>query len=127
MVVIIFSFNYGSTNTTDVLIAVLYFIILILFTINQIFSPMPYFRNKLGQFNVIVGKTLCPIFIAFPIHTNYILFILLLITWVIDIILTHKNKNNKEYNRILAYKIWGLIVIILLLCYYIVEFSANNQ
>ena len=102
------------------MIVVFYYAALILFMINQFLYPLSYFRNKGAQLNLLIGKFLSPIFLVFPVNLHFVLFIILLLFWIIDLAFTHKNRNNARYNRLFIYKINGLIILLLTLIYYAV-------
>jgi len=95
MTVIFFSLKYGTITAAAIILAILYFIGLILFSINQFIHPLPVFRNKAAQLNIIIGRAISPLFMTFPTTAYYMAFLFLLLTWVIDLIITHKNRNNK--------------------------------
>ena len=125
--VIFFSFKYGGAGVDSVVITIFYFLIVILFTVNQFLYPLGFFRGKGAQLNTILGKIFCPLFLAVPAHAHNVLFIFLLGFWVVDLGFTHKNRNNNTFNRLLLYKIIGLLLILLLLIYYAVEIIRNNE
>lgn len=120
MTAIFFSLRYGTITAVAVIVAIIYIVLLILFTVNQFLHPLPIFRNKAAQLNIILSKALVPLFLTFPVLAHYMAFLFLLLVWIIDLVLTHKNRNKKELNRLLGYKIVGLAVLVLMIVYYTV-------
>ena len=112
--------KYGSFSVDRVVITIFYFLALILFTINQFMYPLSFFRGKGAQLNVIVGKIFCPLFLALPVSAHFVVFIFLLLTWIIDLAFTHKNRNNAIFNRLFVYKLIGLVLLVFILIYYAV-------
>jgi hypothetical protein len=115
---IYFGFKSGDTKIGDQLIAAAYFISLIFFAINQWFYLFPFFRNKIAQLNVILVKIVAPIFIISPIDLHFLLFVYLIIFYSIDIILTNKNRNNSSINRLIFYKLEGILIFLIVAIYY---------
>ena len=115
---IFFSFKYGGVGIGSLIISIFYFVVLIIFTVNQFMYPISFFRGKAAELNTILGKILCPLFLVLPAKIHYVLFIFLLVFWLVDLGLTYKNRNSNSFNRLLAYKILGILAIILLLVYY---------
>ena len=120
MTVIYFSLRYGTITAAAIVISIIYIIVLFLFSINQFIDPLPVFRNKGAQLNVILGKSLVSLFLTLPTTVHYMVFLLLLLTWIADLILTHKNRNKKEINRLLGYKIIGLATLVVITVFYFV-------
>lgn len=115
---IYFGFKYGDIKVGDQLIAATYFISLIFFAINQWFYLFPFFRNKVAQLNYIITKIITPIFIVSPIDLHFLLFIYMIVFYSIDIILTNKNRNNSSINRLLFYKLEGMLIFLIVPIYY---------
>lgn len=115
---IYFGFKSGDMMIGDQLITVVYFISLIFFVINQWFYLFPFFRNKMAQLNIILVKIIAPIFIVSPIDLHFLLFVYLIIFYSIDVILTNKNRNNSSINRLIFYKLEGILIFLLVAIYY---------
>jgi hypothetical protein len=58
-------------------------------------------------------------FIAFDTQAHTAIFPLIFLMYLIDILFTHKNTHNRMFNRLLAYKLLGLVGIIALTAAYI--------
>lgn len=63
---IYFSLKYGSNSSQAIAFTVLYFIGVVLYTINQFFYPFTFFRNKFIQINTIIGKIIVPMYLLGP-------------------------------------------------------------
>ena len=116
--IIFFSLRYGPQSVVRFFIAIIYFLVVCLFSVNQLMYPLAFFRNNKAQLDVIIGKALCPLFLALPTTAHFVLLLLLLLTWIIDITLTHKNRNSRLFNRLLTYKVFGIILVFMMLAYY---------
>jgi uncharacterized membrane protein YfcA len=88
--------------------------------------PLQFFRSKLVQFNIIVGKIISPLFLVFSVDQHYLVFLFLMLMWLIDLIATHQNRNHNQYNRQLIYKIIGMVTLAIFLAYYVVEELSNS-
>lgn len=51
----------------------------------------------------------------------------MIITWVVDLIATNKNRNPNDLNRLLGYKILNLLCLMFLTIYYMIDILANSQ
>ena len=51
----------------------------------------------------------------------------MIITWVLDLVATNKNRNPNTFNRLLAYKVLNLLCLMLLTIYYMLDILANSQ
>lgn len=124
---IFFSLKYGSTSGSSIALIVVYLMALILFIFNHISFPLPFFRNKFSQINTILGKILVPGFLLGSTNTHFLAFLFMIITWVLDLIATHKNRNSNSINRLLGYKIVNLLCLMMLTIYYMVDLLANKE
>jgi hypothetical protein len=116
--IIYFGLRHGQLKISSIFIVTVYFISLIFFTINQWFYPFPFFRTKCAQFNIILLKIIAPIFIVSDRKLHFLLLIYIIVFYAIDVALTNKNRNNSSINRLLLYKLYSMLVIIVLACYY---------
>lgn len=123
---IYFSLKYDEFSIGAVLISILYFIILIAFTVNQFFYPLPIFRSKLVQTTTIIGKTVIPMFLLSSPEQHFIFFPLTLTFSLINTIATNKNRNKGKFNRLLFYNIFEVIVLCLLTALYVIEVVSND-
>lgn len=126
MLCIYFGLKSGSQNIGGIVLSVLYFLSLIFFIINQWFYPFPFFRSKFAQLNILVVKGIAPIFIISDSESHYLIFVLLIILLTVDLLITNKNRNNSSINRLLLYKIYSLLTIIILGGYYCIETIENS-
>jgi hypothetical protein len=99
---------------------------LIAFTINQLFYPLVFFRNKIAQLNMIITKTITPIFLSTSTASHFMIYPIVSTFYIIDLIATNKNKNSHSFNRLLAYKIFVILLLFLLTAHYTVEIFVNN-
>lgn len=118
---------YGKGTPAIYVITIIYFIAFTYFIVNQWIDPFPYFRGKLAQLNIMLYKLITPIFLVLSPSYQYILFIFIVVFLVIDILLTNKNRNKSAVNRLLIWKITGLLAILGFMINYIVDLQLNNQ
>ena len=94
---------------------------LIAFTINQFFYPFIFFRSKFAQLNMILAKTIMPIFLATSTASHFIIYPVINTFFIIDAAVTNKNNRSGSFNRLLAYKIFAILLLVLLTVQYGVE------
>lgn len=126
MLAIYLGLKSGSQNIGGIALAVLYFLSLIFFIINQWFYPFPFFRSKFAQLNIVAAKATVPIFIVSDRENHYIIFVLLIILLTVDLLITNKNRNNSAFNRLLLYKAYSLLAVAVLGGYYCIESIGNS-
>lgn len=126
MLAIYFGLKSGSQSIGGIALSVLYFLSLLFFIINQWFYPFPFFRSKFAQLNIVALKAILPVFIVSDRDTHYIIFVLLIILLTVDLLITNKNRNNSAFNRLLLYKVFSLLAVIVLGAYYCIENIGNS-
>lgn len=120
-----FCFSFGGVKPSTVILPIIYFLSLVFIVVNQWYSQFNFFRTRFTFLNIIILKIITPLFITLDRNQHYLLLILFIIFFGIDVILTNKNRNSNAINRLLYYKLYSLVVFILFLVNYFVE-SNNN-
>lgn len=126
VLIIYYSLSYGIYRPVDYIIVIIYFGFLIFFVVNQWVNPFTFFRGKLAQLNIVISKILIPIFVVIEPNKQFTVFIFMIMFLVIDILITNKNRFNTGLNRLLFYKIIGLLAVVALLVNYIIDSVVNR-
>jgi hypothetical protein len=118
---IYFSLTYGKNQPADYIIAIIYFACLTYFVVNQWINPFPYFRGKFAQLNILLSKIIIPIFMVLSSKYQFIVFIFIEVFLILDLVITNKNRYKDKINKLLLYKIFGLVTVLGLMVNFIVE------
>ena len=105
MLAIAFGLGFGNVTPEVIVISVFYILSLILYTVNLLFDPIPIFRNRGVQISTIIGKIMMPLFLAGPPNAHFLFFILFFLFALVEVALTHTNKNAKQINRMFFYRL----------------------